>query len=174
LPSDRVPDRCLEMVRVRVAVGVATLAITAVAVGATRSAPPPFVASCPVSTEPSPNLPSAVVAAQGRRWIGSRVLYARTQTRDYGGFWEAPSRTYHRQIGWYRQRAGKIAITGKRRGSTKSSPPLITAAWTSYPTPGVLPSTLLFKQQGCWDVTARLGRDSVTITIAVYDTPRPS
>lgn len=133
---------------------------------------PSFVASCPVSSQPSPRLPDRLVQAAGRQWIGKDDLYVRTQTRAYGGFWVPAERAYHFKIAWYRSRDGRITVVGRRRGGLDRIKLPIRANWSSYPAPGIAPSTLIFKRPGCWDLTARLNGSVVRLTVAVYDTPR--
>ena len=139
---------------------------------ASASGAPGFVAACPVSARPSPTLPPAVVDAGGRHWIGSHGLWVRTAIRAYGGFWSPADKAYLFKLAWYRQQAGRISVVGKMSGATRSPQPHIRTAWSSYPAPGVLPSTLVFKEQGCWKVTARQSKATVTFTVAVYNTPR--
>jgi hypothetical protein len=133
---------------------------------------PSFVASCPVSSQPSPRLPDRVVQSAGRRWIGRDDLYVRTQTRAYGGFWMPKERSYHFKIAWYRASDGRITVVGRRRGGHNRTKLEIRGTWSSYPAPGIAPSTLIFARRGCWDITARLNGSTVSFTLAVYDTPR--
>lgn len=133
---------------------------------------PSFVASCPVSSQASLRLPDRLVQTAGRRWMGRDGLYARTQTRAYGGFWVPEERAYHFKIAWYRSRDGRITVVGRQRGRHNRTKLAIRGTWSSYPTPGIAPSTLIFERPGCWDITARLNGSAVSLTLAVYDTPR--
>jgi hypothetical protein len=133
---------------------------------------PSFVASCPVSSQPSPRLPDRLVQSAGRRWVGQEGLYVRTQGRAYGGFWMPKERAYHFKIAWYRASDGRITVVGRRRGGHNRTKLEIRGTWSSYPAPGIAPSTLIFARPGCWDITARLNASAVSFTLAVYDTPR--
>jgi hypothetical protein len=65
---------------------------------------------------------------------------------------------------WDRGVRGHLQITGRRLDA--DAPPL-RAQLSDYGSIGFQPSTLVFPTEGCWEVTGRVGRSSLTFVTSV-------
>ncbi len=69
------------------------------------------------------------------------------------------------KLGWWRGMLGKLHITGRRL--FVAAPPLRTHVPDGYGSLGFVPSGLTFPTVGCWQVTGKVGRASLTFVVKV-------
>jgi len=74
---------------------------------------------------------------------------------------------------WYRTVPGEVIITGERldAGAPPMPPITLRGPADGYGETGFHPSGLLFPSEGCWQVTARVGNDSLTFVTLVVKIP---
>jgi hypothetical protein len=121
---------------------------------------------CPVTATGTANVPPEV-AASGGDWVGGGDLYVAVQTPEYGGYLTERG-DYHFKLAWLRRVPGEIQVSARQLdgpGRVRAVVPKSTR-----PATGPLPTLISFPEPGCWHVTGRLGRSSVEVVVAVYDT----
>jgi len=78
---------------------------------------------------------------------------------------------------WYRAVEGELVVTGRRLDA--ASPPLRANIPGGYGTIGFQASELIFPAEGCWEVTGRVAKQTLTFVTLVIKTstlltPSPS
>lgn len=130
---------------------------------------PSWVDDCAVSVAPSPALPDDV-ARLGPEWIGEGQLFVAAQSPEYGGSLDPATGDIVMKIGWFLRRPGELIV--RTRQLDGDGGPSETRVPSSRFTHGPLPSSIRFPHAGCWEIRGVLGSDAVSITVAVFDTPR--
>lgn len=103
----------------------------------------------------------ALVPADGRLVAGRLHGGGKRATVNADGSIDA-------KFGWWRAGNGKIRISGRRLDA--SARPLAADVSDGYPA-GFQATTLTFPTTGCWRVTGRYGRTSLTFTMLVLKSP---
>src|SRR6266702_7329259 len=75
--------------------------------------------------------------------------------------------SYGWKVGWCRQVRGKLSITGRRLDA--SAPRLRSQISSDDGQPGFVPTYVIFPTVGCWEITGRAGKASVTFVTHVVD-----
>ena len=77
---------------------------------------------------------------------------------------------------WWRRVHGPLRVTGQRLH--RRAPPLRAEIAPGYGTIGLQPTSLIFPTDGCWRITGRVGRETLTFVTLVVKVPhltaRPS
>jgi hypothetical protein len=69
------------------------------------------------------------------------------------------------KFGWWRGVAGRLHITGRRLDAP--APHVVADASSGYGGTGFQPSGVIFPTEGCWEVTGRVGQESLTFVTFV-------
>lgn len=128
--------------------------------------------SAPPSETPSPN-------AHGNGALWTWFWSENTVVFEPGGPGHVgPDGSLAMKWPWYRGVRGDLFIEGRRLDAP--APPLRAAIPDGYGSRGFQATSLIFPTAGCWEVTGRVGNDSLTfVTLVVKDpelpipTPRP-
>lgn len=65
---------------------------------------------------------------------------------------------------FWRGNSGPITLTGARLDAPSTLKPHVDAAWDSYPAPGMIATSIWYPSDGCWELTATDGNDTITWT----------
>jgi hypothetical protein len=135
----------------------------------------PTSTTCPV-TSPSGRVPPAVARmnlgtiltysqsgwfGNGQLWVNlpaHSVLYAQTLPR---------SRLLQVKFGWFRAVPGQVRVQAHTRAGATARFNADIGTVAEYGPTGFVPSVLQFARPGCWDLTASLGRTSLTFVVRV-------
>ena len=130
-------------------------------------------AACPVTiSRKSSTLPKDIFGSGPAYWNDSLIV---------GGLWPngtivfrpggpgivLPDGSLSMKFGWYRGDGlwGKLTITGKRLDAP--APPLRADIPDGYGDTGFQATALIFPTEGCWQVTGKVGRTSLTFVTRV-------
>ncbi len=146
--------------------------------GDAHDATPGATHACPV-TEPNGNNPppDAIVAARGKGGYGNDALWTNVWMWGEDGV-VMPAYDEHVQAdgsfvglkwSWYRYVPGQLTIEGHRIDGFAA--PLTAWIPEGYGDSGFQVSGITFPTQGCWEVTGRVGSESLTfiVWVEVYD-----
>lgn len=70
---------------------------------------------------------------------------------------------------WWRRVRGDLRVTGRRLD--RRAPPLRAEITPGYGPIGLQPSSLIFPTDGCWRITGRVGRETLTFVTVVVKVP---
>ncbi|HEX9833527.1 MAG TPA: hypothetical protein VGA66_10665 [Mycobacterium sp.] len=85
---------------------------------------------------------------------------------------ELPDGALYMKFWWWRLRPGQLTFEGRRLDA--AAPPLRASVPGGYGPSDFQPTALIFPTPGCWEVTGRLGDDSltfVTLVVKIGDGP---
>jgi|GEM_PF-1313637 len=68
---------------------------------------------------------------------------------------------------WRGEGSGPITLTGERLDEPSDFEPRIDATWDGYPIPGFIATGIWYPTEGCWELTATDGNDTLTWTVLV-------
>lgn len=68
---------------------------------------------------------------------------------------------------WRGEGSGQITLSGERLDEESAYTPHIDAAWDSYEIPGFIATGIWYPTEGCWELTATDGNDTLTWTVLV-------
>jgi hypothetical protein len=78
-----------------------------------------------------------------------------------------PDGSIDMKFGWYRGARGSLVITGRRLDAT--APPARSQVTNGYGDQFFQPSGIVFPTPGCWEITGKAGKASLTfVTMVVY------
>ncbi len=155
----------------RVAIAPAAIALALVI---TSSASPEARFTCPVTIptrEVTPGFAQAGFNYGGRR-LRAHLSWPRGHLPSGelpgGGSYATIGRdgTISTKIGWWREGAGRLVITGRRLDAR--APPLRSHVPSGYG-PGFQPAGLLFPTVGCWRVVGRVGPARLAFVVKVIE-----
>jgi hypothetical protein len=122
---------------------------------------------CPV-TIPNGSTPpgvdgSGVNYGNGKVWVAlwpeGRVIAKPSHVQ--------PDGSIDMKFGWWRAVRGRLVITGRRVDAT--APPIRSEVTKGYGDQFFQPSGIVFPTPGCWEITGRVGKASLTfVTLVVY------
>lgn len=122
-------------------------------------------------TEPNGLMPAGTPYSNPADWYGSGsadpslwlyavpngpiIPYPDFEPRDEGG---------HRikTPFWRSEGSGPIMLTGERLDAPSEHEPHIEGAWGGYPIPGMIATGIWYPTDGCWELTATDGNDTLT------------
>lgn|SRR5438034_4975370 len=102
----------------------------------------------------------------GKLWVGG--LWPHGVIAADPGFVEKDGAT-DMKFGWWRKVAGKLEITGRRLDGP--APPLDANVPDGYGDTGFQATGVTFPREGCWQVTGKIGRTSLTFVTFVIKRP---
>lgn len=128
---------------------------------------------CPV-TQPNGQMPPESGNAYGRGWgdYGNELLWTSLWMWGEGAI-HVPNEAHLRPNGrvielnwaWFRYVPGKLTIEGHHLDAPAE--PMTASVPDGYGEAGVQVSGITFPSAGCWEITGRLGDDSLTFVIEV-------
>lgn len=148
---------------------------------APNSSPSPAaVAACPrsvpnIATSPdeyyiptSNGYGNAAATLFTQLWPGNKIIFSPGGPGDI-----AADGTLAMKWPWYRTVPGALVITGQRLDAPAPPMPTIVLRGPAdgYGETGFHPSTLIFPGEGCWEVTGRAGKTSLTFVALVVRSP---
>ncbi len=160
------PSVCLALLNLPI---IGTTAQTSQGSAARNEAAP---SSCAV-TVPRKS-PLRDFASSGAHWEGD--LYVAGLPSDGTMVFQpevvSPDGSLGQKYGWYRARGlrGKLTITGKKLDGPAAP---LGAHITDYGDTGFQPSTVIFPTEGCWEVTGRVDKTSLTFVLRVVTLSKP-
>ena len=73
------------------------------------------------------------------------------------------------KLPWWRRVRGDLRVTGRRLD--RRAPPLRAEITSGYGAIGLQPTSLIFPTDGCWRITGRVGRETLTFVTVVVKVP---
>lgn len=121
----------------------------------------------PNGSTPPGERPSPSHYGNGRLWTAlwtdGTVVF-----RPGGPGWLEPGDALGMKWPWWRAGSGPFSVTGRRLDGNAG--PLTAVIPDGYGASGFQASGLIFPTEGCWEVTARVGADSLTLVTRVVRT----
>ena len=145
------------------------LGCTAPSVSPEPSASPASFA-CPV-TRPDPQItpPPIVDNAPPGILYGNAVLWVGLPPGGEALLLRQPDGTFSRKFMWWRLKPGRLTLEAKR---LDAATPLVHGdVDQAYGESGFQATGIAFSSEGCWEITGRLGSDSLSFVILVKEKP---
>ncbi|MEV2271298.1 hypothetical protein [Nonomuraea africana] len=144
--------------------------------GTATAKPPAASGQCPVTLPSTPD-PSAKTPGDffgrensygnGKLWVGG---LAPKGVIEADASFIQPDGWIHQKFGWWRASAGDLKITGRRLDGPAA--PARSEVPEGYGDTGFQATGVYFPVAGCWEITGRVGPDSLTFVTSVIKTAR--
>jgi hypothetical protein len=121
---------------------------------------PSLVETCPVTLPPGGGARYGNDALQTGLWPEGKVIF-----KPGGPGAESADGSLSMKFWWWRLRPGRLTIEGRRLDGV--APPLRASVPDGYGPTGFQAAGLIFPTPGCWEVTGRVGKDSLTFVTLV-------